>query len=60
MLCHIVMKENTVLSVAKRSAACEKQGLILLFSAIPRALILAVATEGLEHSTGDGRDSNHG
>lgn len=44
MLCHIVMKENTVLCVEQRNAACEMYGLILLFYvAIPKALILAVA-----------------
>lgn len=43
MLCHVVMKESTVLYVEMSSAACEKPGLILLFSAITRALMVAVA-----------------
>lgn len=44
MQCRIVMKENTVLCVEQRNAACEMYGLILLFYlAIPKALILAVA-----------------
>lgn len=54
VLRHIVMKESTVLGVEKRNAACEMYGLILLFYlAITKALILAVAIEGLEHSTDD-------
>lgn len=44
MLCRIVTKENTVLYVEQRNAACEMYGLILLFYlAFTKALILAVA-----------------
>lgn len=44
VLCHIVMKESTVLYVEKSNAACEMHGLILLFYlAVAKALVLAVA-----------------
>lgn len=38
------MKENTVICVEKRNAACEMYGLILLFYwAVAKALIVAAA-----------------